>query len=140
LKVVIDASVTIKWVLSDKPDEQDVHLALQLLASVDDGVVEALQPAHWIAEVLAVVARFDRTRLRSTVQLLSAMPKHLVASDSIYERAGEMAADLDHHLFDTLYHAVALGSDATFVTADEKYYARARHLGGIQRLADLRVL
>ena len=140
MKIVIDASVTIKWVLSDKPDEQDVHLALQLLALVDDGVVDAVQPEHWMAEVLAVVVRFDRARLRSTVQLLRAMPKHLVASDSIYEKAGEMAADLDHHLFDTLYHAVALKSDATFVTADEKYYAKALHFGGIQRLADLRIL
>ena len=43
---------------------------------------------------------------------------------------------LDHHLFDTLYHAVALEEGATLVTADAAYFAKAKNLGGIELLAD----
>lgn len=49
-----------------------------------------------------------------------------------------LAIDLKHHLFDTLYHAVALThSDAVRVTADESYYRKARAMGRIVHLADL---
>jgi len=41
-----------------------------------------------------------------------------------------------HHLFDTLYHAVALEEGATLVTADAAYFAKAKDLGGIELLAD----
>ncbi len=50
-----------------------------------------------------------------------------------------MAITLNHHLFDTLYHAVALEVGATLVTADEVYFNKARHLGGMQLLADFKV-
>ena len=47
-----------------------------------------------------------------------------------------MSIALDHHLFDTLYHAVALEEGATLVTADETYYGKAKDLGGVGLLAD----
>jgi predicted nucleic acid-binding protein len=50
-----------------------------------------------------------------------------------------MAIMLDHHLFDTLYHAVALEQGATLITADEAYFAKAKDLGSITRLADFAV-
>jgi predicted nucleic acid-binding protein len=43
---------------------------------------------------------------------------------------------LNHHLFDALYHAVALEVGATLVTADEVYFNKAKELGGLQRLGD----
>jgi predicted nucleic acid-binding protein len=51
----------------------------------------------------------------------------------------DIAVGLNHHLFDTLYHAVALEEGATLVTADEAYFAKAKQLGGIERLADFAV-
>lgn len=44
-------------------------------------------------------------------------------------RAARLAADLDHHLFDTLYHAVELERDATLLTADRKYVRKAGQVG-----------
>jgi hypothetical protein len=44
---------------------------------------------------------------------------------------------LKHHLFDTLYHAVALQtSGATFITADAAYYRKAQGLGRVLLLKD----
>jgi predicted nucleic acid-binding protein len=49
----------------------------------------------------------------------------------------EMAIQLRQHLFDTLYHAVALETaDAVLITADERYFRAARSIGGIARLKD----
>jgi hypothetical protein len=43
----------------------------------------------------------------------------------------------NHHLFDTLYHAVALEhEDALLVTADDRYYRKAEHYGTIAVLRD----
>ena len=55
------------------------------------------------------------------------------------KRAADLSIELNHHLFDTLYHAVALEEGATLVTADEVYFAKATGLGNIQRLADFAV-
>lgn len=42
-----------------------------------------------------------------------------------------------HHLFDTLYHAVALHTPgAVLITADARYYAKARLEGQISLLED----
>jgi predicted nucleic acid-binding protein len=60
----------------------------------------------------------------------------LVTSVSVLRRAADLSISLNHHLFDTLYHAVALEQDAALVTADEAYFAKARHLGSIELLAD----
>ncbi len=48
-----------------------------------------------------------------------------------------VAVKLNHHLFDTLYHAVALGTPATtLVTADLRYFRKARRFGAICPLAE----
>ena len=54
-----------------------------------------------------------------------------------YTRAIDLACQLQHHLFDTLYHAVALSiPGAVLVTADRRYFDKAQHLGQIAWLAD----
>lgn len=41
----------------------------------------------------------------------------------VYQRARELAVALRQHVFDTLYHAVALSRlDGVLLTADEQYY------------------
>ena len=53
---------------------------------------------------------------------------------ALYKRAAHLSVQLKHHLFDTLYHAVALENDATLVTADDAYFAKAYRLGNIKLL------
>lgn len=53
------------------------------------------------------------------------------ASYPVCQCAMALAVNLEHHLFDTLYHAVAIESGATLVTADERYYRKAAHHGSI---------
>lgn len=137
MRVVVDASVIAKWVLpAAGGEEPDADRALAILDGIRSGGLEVLQPPHWLAEVAAVVVRLAPSLAADVLDLLDAMELPEVAEVAVYRRAASLAAALDHHLFDTLYHAVALAHDATLVTADERYWRKARGLRNITRLAD----
>jgi hypothetical protein len=54
-----------------------------------------------------------------------------------YKRACQMAVDLEQHVFDTLYHAIALETDgAMLITADQRYARAALPLGRIVQLSE----
>lgn len=126
MKIVIDASVAIKWFLWDIQPEPDAEVARGLLPAIEAGRFQVLQPPHWWAEVIAVIARRNPQFSARAIASLAQVPTELVTSDAIYLRAAELSHRLNHHLFDTLYHAVALKRGATLVTADVRYFAKAR--------------
>ena len=134
---VIDASVAVKWFIPDATIETEVDRALQLLASAQRDEARFLQPAHWVSEVAAVLVRLAPKTVGSSVEALMALAFVNTANDvGHYQRAISLALKLDHHLFDTLYHAVALEEKATLITADRKYYDKARRMGSILMLEE----
>lgn len=133
---VLDASVIVKWFFPDPVREPDGDRALSVLEGIRQGSLEPLQPPHWLAEVAAVVARLDPKIVGQTIDLLDAMELPVISESTVYKRAAALASDLNQHLFDTLYHAVALERQAVLISADRRYYAKARHLGWIIYLAD----
>jgi predicted nucleic acid-binding protein len=138
MKLVIDASVLVKWIFPESPEESDVGAALALLEEVRQGRVEVVQPPHWLLEVAAVVTRMRPEIAETAIDLFDAMELPVAAEPVVLKRASRMAAQLEHHLFDTLYHAVALERGAVLVTADHRYAVKARPLGGIVLLQDWR--
>ena len=134
---VIDASVAVKWFIPDAAIEPDVDRALQLLAGAQRGEARFLQPPHWVSEVAAVLVRIAPRTVGSSVEALMALAFVKTANDvGHYQRAISLALKFDHHLFDTLYHAVALEEKATLITADRKYYDKAKRLGSILMLEE----
>jgi len=131
VRVVVDASVIVKWILPDAEREAQTDQALVLLRGVRSGSVQPIQPPHWLAEVAAVLVRLRPEIAEATLDLLDAFELPMVANIALYRRAARLAADLDHHLFDTLYHAVALECEAVLITADAHYFRKAAHLGSI---------
>jgi len=131
-RLVVDASVAVKWLLPDRADEPDSEHALALLSGIREGTVELIQPPHWLAEVAAVLARLSPHTVDDDVRDLYALELPVVDTPGMYLTACELARSLGHHLFDTLYHAVALEvKDASLVTADEHYYRKASVRGSI---------
>ena len=125
-----------KWLFPDPAEEPHAEEALLLLDDIRTGSVEVLQPVHWLAEALAVATRLAPDVAREAGALLWAMELPVVDTPEVYQRAVALASELDHHLFDTLYHAVALEThSAQLVTADMRYYRKARGRG---RLLPLR--
>ena len=132
MRVVADASVVVKWLLPVDENEQDREQALGLLKAVRSEQVSLFQPPHWLAEAAAVVTRLSAATAEEDISDLHAMAIRIVDSEDVYLTASRLSRELDHHLFDTLYHAVALGVDeAVLVTADERYFAKAAGRGRI---------
>ena len=136
MRIVVDASVALKWVLVDEVHEPNTVQALEILAELRGAAVEAVQPCHWLAEVAAVLARKAPKLATEALDLLDAMEFATANDAPLLKQAAALSEQLNHHLFDTLYHALALRSGAWLVTADEPYYRKARSLGRIVRLAD----
>lgn len=135
--VVLDASVVVKWYLAHS-DEQDAKQALAILNGMESGSLTPIQPPHFLAELAAVLARKLPEFAPSYFQELSRIFGDKVAEPdgAVYQRAIGLSTQLDHHLFDTLYHALALEGNATLITADYRYYEKAKGYGNIMRLQD----
>ena len=137
MNVVVDASAALKWFFRSRDDEADLDIALDLLRRVADGSVTLLQPPHFVAEVSAVLSREVPAMAQAALGDLLDIEMQRIETDAVYARAVELSLRFQHHLFDTLYHAVALESpDALLVTADERYWRKARTAGCIVRLAE----
>jgi predicted nucleic acid-binding protein len=96
-----------------------------------------LQPPHWVSEVVAVLARLRPKTASRSVSAILALAFVKIANDSnYYQRAISIALELDHHLIDTFYHDIALELNGTLITADERYYKKAKRFGFILMLDD----
>lgn len=133
MKVTIDASVIIKWFIPDNEDHTDK--ALTLFKQVEKADITIIQPLHWQAETVAVLTRLRPEITDKAIILLDALELPVLDNMEVYQQASQLGKDLNHHLFDTLYHAVALLSDAVFMTDDRKYYSKAQTKGNIQLLS-----
>jgi predicted nucleic acid-binding protein len=68
--------------------------------------------------------------------MLLAMEFPVADDTAVMHRATRLAVESGQPLFDTLYHAVALESEAaTLITADERYRRKAQGYGRIVALA-----
>lgn len=135
--VVADASVALKWFIGARPGEGDVEAALGLLRAAADRRLVLIQPPHFVAEVCAVLVRESPDTAHRDLADLLDLSMQVRAEPGTYALAMTLAQRHRQHVFDTLYHALALKTDeAVLVTADERYERQARVEGRIVRLRD----
>lgn len=114
-----------------------INLALSILYAVDEGRINLMQTPHFIAEVAAVLAREKPDEAEDDLFDLLNIESRFANEPEIYTTAIDLAKRYRHHLFDTLYHAVALNTPgATLITADTIYYQKAKESGRILLLKD----
>jgi predicted nucleic acid-binding protein len=118
MTIVIDASVAVKWVVSETgSDAAD--------ALLDDQ--DLMAPVLWLAEAANVLWRRARTGDLTAEQAnarLSELRKAPVASLPIephLERALTLAMEIGHPIYDCIYLALALHHDTHVVTADRRF-------------------
>jgi predicted nucleic acid-binding protein len=128
--IVIDASVAVKWVLSETgSDAADALLDQDLMA-----------PVLWLAEAANVLWRRARTGEITAQQAnarLSELLKAPVASLPIephFERALGLAMEIGHPVYDCIYLALALYHDTQVVTADRRFASVASVSGLADRV------
>jgi predicted nucleic acid-binding protein len=136
VNIVVDASVALKWFFQLNDDEVHVDQALALLRCIDEGSCQMIQPPHFLAEMAAVLARKKSALAEQDITDLLDLDAHFIEDRIIYPSAIDLSVRLQHHLFDTLYHATALHHpNTTLLTADLRYYEKARSVGNIQLIS-----
>jgi hypothetical protein len=66
--------------------------------------------------VAGVITRLSPQTVADDLILLHQLAPRVVDDLGIHELACRISIDLDHHLFDTLYHAVVLETESLLVT------------------------
>lgn len=136
MRLVLDASVCLKWFLWQHAPEADFEIALDLLQRIGNQRVNLVQPPVWHCEIAAVLARMLPNHACRFVDALQQVRATVDTSAQTLQRATQLSMDLNHHVFDTIYHAVAIENTAILVTADRHYYRKAHALGHIALLRD----
>jgi predicted nucleic acid-binding protein len=123
--IVIDASVAMKWVLSES--DSDAAVALR-----DD---ELIAPVLWLAEAANALwrhARLGDITADEASMCLSELVNAPVASLPIephLAHALRLATEIGHPVYDCLYLALALHHRSHVVTADRRFVSVATQPG-----------
>jgi predicted nucleic acid-binding protein len=124
LTLVVDASVAVKWVVT----EIDTPEAVALQTSSED----LIAPDLVVAEIASATWKRFRCNEFSQEQALRAITIAPGLLTRLYpilgftKQALTLAIDLGHPVYDCFYLALALREDATLITADERMFAAAR--------------
>ncbi len=116
-RIVIDASVAVKWVVAEKG-------TTEALALLDGGSLSA--PDLLIPECANILwKKVRRSELETdeaimAARLLQRSDVEIVPTRSLMEEALKLSIDLDHAAYDCIYLSLALEKDWRFVTADER--------------------
>lgn len=124
MTIVVDASVALKWYLSE--DDSDAALALLtsgerliapvlIVAELGNGAWRPVRRGEPRADQLAIIARGIPDAFAT-----------LYASASLAARAAAIALDLDHPVYDCFYLALSEAQSAPVVSADRRLIAKAQ--------------
>ena len=116
-RLVIDASVAIKWVVQETGTEHALALKRDHRMAAPDLLAAECANILW-----KKAARDELTADQAVfaARLLERADIELVPMRSLLESATRLAIDLDHPAYDCIYLALALLDGAPFVTADSR--------------------
>ena len=124
MRIVVDASVALKWVLNEPRTEAALALKEE----------ELIAPALWLAEAANTLwrhVRLGELDRKQALARLSELEKAPIASLPIephVAKALELATDANHPVYDFIYLALALARQACVVTDDRRFWAAAVRL------------
>lgn len=136
MSVVVDASVALKWVLS----EPGAEVAEALLDE------ELVAPALWLVEAANALWRrslrgeISAEEARERLGELYNAPVTTTAIETDLAAAADLALALGHPVYDCLYLALAIRESTYVITADQRFVAAVdrspTHKGAVRMLGD----
>ncbi len=130
MKLVVDASVAVKWIHSE-PGSREAKALVK-------PATELIAPDFMPLEVANVLWRLVRTKqmkaheVPALLDLLSRAMSHLESSGRLLPRALALAIALDHPIYDCLYIALAEREGAILVTDDRRLFALGPKLKAVK--------
>ena len=126
MKLVVDASVAIKWVIAEGGSGDAVKLLKATTLAAPDLLVAECANILW--------KKVQRTELAASeavlcARLLQRADIEIYPTRHLLEAATQLAIDLNHPAYDCLYLALANANGWQFVTADERLLRKIRSLG-----------
>lgn len=119
MKVTVDASIVVKWYMSeDHSEEARLLLAHRIERHAPDFLLLEFANTVWKKARRGEIAD-PRTYLDEIPELGNAID--LRADRELTERAAELAVAIDHPVYDCLYLACAEATGSRLITADRKF-------------------
>lgn len=117
MKIVVDASVALKWVLEEPGSEAALRLRQENLVA----------PALWLVEAANVlwlrvrIGDVDADEAAARYRELVSAPVTSLPNEPLLPEALQLATKIAHPVYDCLYLALALREDSHVVTADRRF-------------------
>jgi predicted nucleic acid-binding protein len=133
MTVVVDASVALKWFVA----EEQSDAAYSLLRSDEpltapEMIVTEVTNAAWRKLIRSEITQNQAMTIASGIRYSDV---EMLPTSVLNERALEIAAMLNHPVYDCLYLACAEETGATVITADRRFYRAAADGGFARRIA-----
>jgi predicted nucleic acid-binding protein len=124
-KIVVDASVAMKWVVEEIGTREALALLNHLNITAPDLIVAECANVLW-----KKVRRGELSREQALLAagLLERADLELLPTRNLLEAAARIAIELDHPAYDCVYLALASANDLKFVTADESFARKVRQM------------
>lgn len=115
--IVVDTSVTLKWVLPE-PDTELAMGALRLALIAPD--VWRVEAANGIRRAVRENAG-TQAEAREWLSILDDAPVQDIPMTSVLRQGLDLAMSLSHPVYDCLFLALAIERDCRLLTADDKF-------------------
>ena len=118
MNLVIDASVAVKWIVAE--EHEDAAEALLLPG------IRRIAPDFLVVEVGNVMCskimngRVDPSQAKLGIRFVRESIDQFVSDGALVDRALDIAADLNHAIYDCLYIACAEQMQGQLITADRR--------------------
>lgn len=129
-KIVIDASVAVKWYLKD---ETDSGHAINMLLDYQSGSVSFVVPHLFFYEIANTVnVAYKRKRIpdedaQGIIEDLTQLKTDTIHSNDILNQAYKKAKKHNISVYDAIYLSVSNHAALPFYTADKKLFDSIRH-------------
>lgn len=140
-KLVLDSSVFVKSFLEEEYSQE----IRELLLKWNKQQVSIIVPELFVLEVISValINNLDTKYLldlidsmkKNNLKILGLSSRHLTQAIKISEYGNNKSGYPS--IYDSLFHAIAIIENATFLTADKKHYAKSKQFGQIMLLSEL---
>lgn len=140
-KIVIDSCIFNKLYL----DEEDSINAVDYIKKINIAGYKILVPSIFLYEVLGVAEyyRYDTEIIYDLILDYQNNNLEIITPDDVLIKKSLEMTRNGHDksgyptFYDCVYHALAIQNNCNFITADNKHYAKVKHIGHIRLLNDI---